>query len=253
MLFAAMSKVRWRAFVLFAGEPCHLQTWQEILYSLQTGKPSWDKVHGIPFFEYIGQHRQIGTIFDEAMTDLSHGETQAVASAYDFSHFRTLVDVGGGQGSLLTTVLEANPQLRGVLFDLPRIVEEARSHIASEGLKHRCDVVAGDLSRSVPRGGDAYILKYILHHFDDENSVAILKNCRQAMMEDARLLVVEAIVPPHGEPHFAKYQDLEMLVLVGGQERTLEEYSALFAQAQFKLVRVVPTQEYSSIIDAVPV
>ena len=119
----------------------------------------------------------------------------------------------------------------------------------------RCDVVAGDFSRSVQRGGDAYILKYIIHHWDDGHSVAILKNCRQAMTEDARLLVVEAVLPPPGEPQidFAKYQDLEMLVLVGGRERTLEEYSALFAQAHFKLVRVVPTQEYSSIIEAVPV
>jgi hypothetical protein len=247
-----------RAWVIFSGEPFYLQAWQEILYSIQTGKPAFEKVHGMPGFDYLRQHPEAATLFDEAMTSLSAGEAQAVVRAFDFSGFRTLVDVGGGHGTLLTTILKANPQLHGVLFDQPQVVGGARNRIASEGLAHRCDVAAGDFFQSVPGGGDAYILKFILHDWDDEHSIAILRNCRQTMTEEARLLVVEMVVPPPGEPHYAHYSDLEMLVMLGSQERTLEEYAALFNQAHLKLGRVVPTQEPLSleplsIVEAVPV
>jgi hypothetical protein len=241
-----------RALVLFCGEPFYLQMWQELLYSIQTGKPAWEKVHGLPFFAYLRQHPEAGTLFDETMTSISAGEAQAVAAAYDFSPFRTLVDVGGGHGKLLTTILQATPQLRGLLYDQPQVVDAARDHIASAGLADRCDIVGGDFLQSVPRGGDAYILKYIIHDWEDERSAVILKNCRQAMTRDARLLLVETVLPPPGEPHYAKIQDLEMLALLGSQERTLEEYAALLDRAQFKLAGVVPTQEPLSIIEAIP-
>jgi hypothetical protein len=242
-----------RALVLFCGEPFYLQAWQEILYSIQTGKPAWDKVHGMAVFDYYRQHPEDARIFDEAMTSLSWAEAHAVVNAFDFSGFRTLVDVGGGHGTLLTTILHAHPQLHGIVFDQPHVVAGARSRIAREALTPRCDVVAGDFFQAVPHGGDAYILKSIIHDWDDEQSVAILTNCRQAMTAEARLLVVETVVPPPGEAHYAKYQDLEMLVMLGSQERTVEEYTALLRQAQFELVRVVPTQEPLSIIEAVPV
>jgi hypothetical protein len=242
-----------RALVLFCGEPFYLQAWQEILYSIQTGKPAWDKVHGMAVFDYYRQHPEDARIFDEAMTSLSWAEAHAVVRAFDFSRFRTLVDVGGGHGMLLTTILHAHPQLHGILFDQPQVVEGARSHIASEALTPRCDVVAGDFFQAMPRGGDAYMLKSIIHDWDDEHSVAILTNCRQAMTAEARLLVIETVVPPPGEAHYAKYQDLEMLVMLGSQERTVEEYTALLRRAQFELVRVVPTQEPLSIVEAVPV
>ena len=242
-----------RALVVFCGESFYLQAWQEILYSIQTGKPAWDKVHGMAFFDYYHQHPEDARIFDEAMTSLSWAEAHAVVRAYDFSRFRTLVDVGGGHGTLLTTILHAHPQLHGIVFDQPEVIEGARSHIASEALTPRCDVVAGDFFQAVPRGGDAYMLKSIIHDWDDEQSVALLTNCRQAMTAAARLLVIETVVPPPGEAHYAKYQDLEMLVLLGSQERTVEEYTALLRRAQFELVRVVPTQEPLSIVEAVPV
>jgi hypothetical protein len=247
-----------RAWVIFSGEPFYLQAWQEILYSIQTGKPAFEKVHGMPGFDYLRQHPEAATIFDEAMTSLSQVAAQAVVGAVDFSGFRTLVDVGGGHGTLLTTILNAHPQLHGILFDQPQVVEAARNRIASEGLTHRCDVVAGDFFQSVPPGGDAYILKYIIHDWDDEHSITILRNCRQAMTEEARLFLVELVVPPAGEPHDAHYSDLEMLVMLGSQERMLEEYASLFNQAQFRLGRVVPTQkplsiEPLSIVEAVPV
>jgi hypothetical protein len=156
---------------------------------------------------------------------LSWAEAHAVVNAFDFSGFRTLVDVGGGHGTLLTTMLHAHPQLHGIVFDQPHVVAGARSRIASEALTPRCDVVAGDFFQAMPHGGDAYILKSIIHDWDDEQSVAILTNCRQAMTAAVRLLVVETVVPPPGEAHYAKYQ------------------------AQFELVRVVPTQEPLSGLD----
>ena len=242
-----------RAWVIFSGETFYLQVWQEILYSIQTGKPAWDKVHGMAAFDYFRQHPEAARIFDEAMTSLSRERALAVVSAFDFSRFRTVVDVGGGHGMLLTTILKAHSQLHGILFDQPQVVEGARSHIASEGLTLRCDTVGGDFFQTAPPGGDAYILKSIIHDWDDEHSISVLKNCRQAMTKDARLLLVETVVPSTGEPHYAKYNDLEMLVVLGSQERTVEEYVALFKQTQLELVEVVPTQGPLSIVEAVPV
>lgn len=154
---------------------------------------------------------------------------------------------------LLTTILKAYPQLHGILFDQPQVVEGARGIIASEGLTLRCEVVGGDFFQTAPPGGNAYILKSVIHDWDDEHSVVILKNCRRAMTKEGRLLLVETVVPSTGEPHYAKYNDLEMLVLLGSQERTLEEYAALFKQAQFELIGVVPTKGPLSIVEAVPV
>jgi len=243
-----------RAWIIFSGEAFYLQAWQELLHSIQTGKPAWDKVHGMAFFEYLRQHPEAALNFDEAMTGFSHGEAQAVVSAFDFSCFRTVVDVGGGHGALLATILKSHPQLHGVLFDQPQVVEGARSHLANNGLMHRCEIIEGDFLQSIPRGNDAYILKYILHDWDDDRCLTILNNCRRAMTFDARLLVVEAVVPAPGEPHYAKYQDLEMLLLFGSQERTVEEYTALFERTGFRLVRVVPTPgQPLSIVEAVPV
>ena len=149
-------------------------------------------------FDYYRHHPEDARIFDEAMTSLSWAEAHAVVRAFDFPPFRTLVDVGGGHGTLLTTVLHAHPQLHGIVFDQPQVVEGARSQIAREGLTSRCDVVAGDFFQAVPRGGDAYLLKSIIHDWDDEQSVALLTNCRQAMTAEARLLVVETVVPRLG-------------------------------------------------------
>ncbi len=242
-----------RAWVVFTGETFYLQAWQEILYSIETGKPAWDKVHGMTIFDYFREHSDAALIFDEAMTGLSHGRAQAVASAFDFSRFHTLVDVGGGHGMLLTTILKAYSQLHGILFDQPQVVKGARSIIESEGLGPRCKIVAGDFFQTVPPGGDVYVLKSVIHDWDDEHSVVILKNCREAMTKEARLLLVETVVPSTGEPHYAKFNDLEALVVLGSQERTQEEYAALLEQTQFEPFRVVPTNGPLSIVEAVPV
>ena len=240
-----------RAWVLFSGASFYLQVWQAILYSIHTGRPAWSQVHGAPLFDWLAQHPDAAAIFDQAMTSLSGGEAPAVVSAYDFSAFQTLVDVGGGQGTLLMTILEAHPALRGVLYDQPQVVAGARQPLAAQGLAERCAIVAGDFFESVPPGADAYLLKYILHDWDDEQCLLILRNCRRAMSPDGKLLIVEIIVPPPGEPHLAKVSDLEMLIVLGSRERTREQYESLLGRAGFRVVRIVPTSEPLSLIEAV--
>lgn len=241
-----------RAWAIFSGEPFYLQAWEGIVHSVQTGQTAWEHVHKMPVFEYIGQHPEAGAIFDQAMTSLSAGTAPAIVSAYDFSGIRKLADIGGGQGVLLRTILKSHRKMTGVLFDRPDAVEGIHVQLADDGIAERCEVVSGDFFRAVPAGADAYLLSSVIHDWDDERSLAILRNCRRAMTNDARLLLVETVVPAPGESHFAKLQDLEMMVIVGSQERTLDEYSHLLERAGFKLARVVPTTEPASILEAAP-
>jgi len=241
-----------RAWAIFSGEPFYLQAWEQIVHSIRTNQAAWDQVHGMPLFEYIGRNPEAAAIFDGAMTSISAGEAPAILGAYDFSGVRRLVDIGGGQGLLLRRILTAHPAMSGVLFDRPDAVEGVQTTLAEEGLAQRCEVVAGDFFAAVPAGADAYLLKYIIHDWDDEHSLAILRSCRQAMADDARLLLVETVVPPPGESHYAKLQDLEMMVLLGSQERTADEYAQLLGKAGFEMARVLPTSEPLSVIEAVP-
>lgn len=187
------------------------------------------------------------------MTSLSEGEARSIAGAYDFSTAQTLVDVGGGQGKLLRAILKANATLRGVLFDHPEVLEAARSQGVVEGLSTRCELVAGDFFESVPPGGDLYLLKNIVHDWDDDRAVAILRACRSAMRSTSKLLIIEMVIPAAGHPHFAKFEDLEMLVLLGSQDRTEHEHAALLARSDFRLSRVIDTGDYMSIVEGVPV
>jgi len=241
-----------RAWAIFSGEPFYLQAWEQIVHSIQTGQPAWEHVHKIPIFEFIGQHPEAAQIFDQAMTSLSAGEAPAIVEAYDFTGIRKLADIGGGQGLMLRTILRSHPNMAGILFDRPDALKGTQELLAQEGLADRCEVVPGDFFQSVPEGMDVYMLKYVIHDWDDELSVTILRNCRRAMTKDARLLLVETVVPPPGEAHFAKLQDLEMLVVAGSKERTADEYSRLLELAGFSLLRVVPTTEPVSILEAAP-
>jgi hypothetical protein len=240
-----------RGFVIFEGEPFYLRTWEDLPYSIRTGKPSFEKVHGVSHFEYFRRNPEMEAIFDQCMTDWSHNDALAVTKAFDFSRCRTIVDIGGGHGILLTNILKVNPHVRGVLFEQHQVIEGAQSRLKREGLLPRCELVSDDFFTSVPSGADAYIMKSILHDWSDDQSLAILRTCRRAMGDKGRLLIIETIVPPPGEPHYAKYQEVEMLVLLGGQERTVEEYENLLAKAEFKLSRVVTTEALHSIIEAV--
>jgi hypothetical protein len=227
--------------------------WSAALGALSTavreaGATAWDLAHDTPIFEYLPAHPDEATVFQSAMTMFSGAEAAAVTDAYDFSGIGTLVDVGGSQGVLLASVLRANPSMRGVLFDLPVMVDGGAELFAAEGVADRATVVGGDFFESIPTG-DAHILKHILHDWDDEHCVAILRSSRNAIVEGGRLLVVEEALPPGNAPSPGKILDLFML-MVGGRERTQAEYGALFEQAGYELKRIIPTATPLHVIEA---
>lgn len=214
----------------------------------EAGATAWDLAHGTPIFEYFPAHPDEATVFQSAMTMFSGAEAAAVTDAYDFSGIGTLVDVGGSQGVLLASILRATPSMRGVLFDLPVMVEGAAELFAAQGVADRATVVGGDFFESTPPG-DAHILKHILHDWDDEHCVAILRSSRDATVEGGRLLVIEEALPPGNAPSPGKILDLFML-MVGGRERTQAEYGSLFEQAGYELKRIIPTATPLHVIEA---
>jgi SAM-dependent methyltransferase len=240
-----------RAMALMLGEE-HYRAWGELLYSVKTGKPAFDKVFGQPLFEYLSQHPEQAAIFDKAMVGVHGRETSVILDAYDFSAFSSVADIGGGNGSNLTGLLQRYPRLHGTLFDLPGVIERAGKNIEKAGLSDRVHLVDGNFFESIPTGADAYFMRHIIHDWDDEKSHRILENIRRVITEHGRLLVVESVIPPGNEPFFGKLLDVTMLVVPGGQERTEEEYRTLFGKAGFRLSRIVPTQAEVSVIEGVP-
>jgi ubiquinone/menaquinone biosynthesis C-methylase UbiE len=238
-----------RAFATVELGEEHYPAWGELLHSVKTGEIAFDRAFGMPVWKFFEQNPDNAKTFNDAMTGFTLAVNDAVLSSYDFSSISKIVDVGGGHGSLIASILKANPQMKGVLFDAPPVIEGARHRIADEGIAERCEAVAGDFFDAVPSGGDAYIVKWIIHDWDDERSVTILKNCHRAMAENGRLLLVEAVVPDGSEPHFSKYMDLNMLIMTGGRERTEDEYRTLLEASGFKLTRIVPTNSPMSIIE----
>ena len=196
-------------------------------------------------------HPEDAKTFDEAMANMTEAAIGPILGAYDFSSFRTVVDIGGGDASLLAAILGKHPGVKGVLFDMPRVTPKARRRIEAAGLAKRCEIVSGDFFESVPADGDAYILKAVIHDWDDERAATILGNCLRAMAENGRLLLIEAVIPPGNSPFFHKFMDLNMMVMTGGRERTADEYGALLKSAGFKLTRIVPTSSELSVIEAV--
>jgi hypothetical protein len=236
---------------IFMGADWHWKVWGEALYSVKTGKPAWGHTHGKEVFDYFPEHPEHAAIFNNAMTDMSMGTAPVVVEAYDFSGIETLADIAGGHGYLLAQILKANDKLKGVLFDMPQVIEGAPALLEKEGvLEDRVEHVSGDFFTSVP-SADAYIMKHIIHDWDDERSIAILKNIHSAMNGDGKVLIVETVVPEGNEPHYSKLLDLEMLVSPGGAERTAAEYRELLARAGFELKRIIPTRSPFSIIEAV--
>jgi O-methyltransferase domain/Dimerisation domain len=228
------------------------RTWGDMLKSVETGDTAFDRVFGTSYWSYLTRHPEANETFNQAMTNWSAQLDQAVLAAYDFSQFNTLVDVGGGYGRLLATILRAHPRLRGVLFDRPQVVEGAVSSLKDAGMSERCATVGGDFFEDVPPG-DAYILSQIVHDWDDERSLRILKTCRRAIAPTGKLLVVELVIAPGNQPDFGKLLDLHMLAMAGGRERTEAEYRTLLAGAGFRLTQVAATQAGASVIEAVPV
>ncbi len=240
-----------RALALLRGQ-WQYQAWGELLSSIQTGRPAFEKVHGRPLFDFLAHNPEAGQVFDEAMTGVHGRETQAMLEAYDFTGIDTLADIGGGNGSVLMALLRRYPQMRGILFDVSAVAVRTRARVEAAGLAERCWVVAGNFFESVPAGADAYLMRHIIHDWDDEQSLTILKHCHAALGGRGKLLVVEGVVPPGNEPSPSKFFDLAMLVGPGGMERTEDEFRRLFAAAGFRLTRIVPTCTWVSVIEGEP-
>jgi len=209
-------------------------------HSVVTGEPGFDYVNGMGFFEFLTLHPEAGKWFDRGLANFATPENAAIVCSYDFTPFQRVIDVGGGQGGLLAEILKAFPIVRGTLYDRPEVVQEP-AYLTGAGLTDRCEVVGGDFFKSVPAGGDAYVLKRILHDWSDQRCVQILRICREAMGEKTRIVVIDAVVPGGNEPHPSKVMDILMMVIAEGRERTEEEFRELYRQAGLKLTRVVAT------------
>src|SRR5437763_11167334 len=239
------------AYARFVGHESTWRPWGELGHSVRTGEPAFDRVFAMPIFEYFGKMPEAAAVFDAAMTSISTWESKAVVAGYDFSGINTLVDVAGGHGLMLATILRANRKMRGILFDLPHVTAGATALLRRAGVADRCEIVSGDFFASVPEGSDAYIMKHIIHDWDDDRASEILQNCHPAMQRRRKLLLVRAAIPPGNRAHFGKLLDLEMLVLTPrGRERTQAEFRALLKRSGFRLRRVVPTETHLSVVEA---
>lgn len=241
------------ALATMVGSRQHWEHWGSMLHSVRTGQTAIEAIRGVPTFDYMATDPEFAEIFNDAMTGTSTVAIETAVPAYDFSDRRLIVDVGGGRGALLAAVLRQAPQARGVLFDLPSVVADAADLLESAGVASRCGIEGGSFFDAVPAGGDAYLLKAVIHDWDDEKSVAILRNVRTAIDPAGKLLLFELVLPEGAPAHLGMLVDLEMLVSAGGMERTEAQYADLLSRAGFRLTRVVFTPGPVSIIEAVPV
>jgi hypothetical protein len=229
------------------------ESWGEVLHSVRTGETGIQKALGVSEYEYLAEHPEVASHFNAAMIGYHGQEPAAIVEAYDFAGSGTVVDLGGGSGNLLGTILAANPSLQGVLFERPQVIPEAEHSLEAAGVVERCEFVAGDFLEAVPDGGDVYIVSHCIHNWDEPSCVRILTNCRRAMSPRGRLLIVEAVLGAGDAPDPAKILDLAMLVVPGGEERSQDEYRILLEKSGFRLTRVIPTRTSTSIIEAIPV
>ena len=239
-----------RSMIITLGEE-HYHAWGELLRGIRSGEPAFNHVYGMDLLTYLGNTPTARTTFNEGMAEVTSLISMALLASYDFSAFSKIVEVGGGYGSLIWAILTANPALNGVLFDAPQIIESGKGYISTGELNGRCQAVGGNFFDSVPHGGDAYILKNVIHDWDDNHSVVILRNCRQAMAENGKVLLVEMLLPLEGAVSPQSLMDLNMLVISGGRERTEPEYREILATAGLRITRIVPTISPYSVIEAV--
>ncbi len=242
-----------RAFAIILGEPWFWQVCGSLLDSVKTGKNAFENVFGMEPFAYLAQHPERAQILSEAINAFTSSIIPALLASYDFSTISKIVDVCGGQGTLIAEILKANPTMKGILFDQPPVAQGARHSIEAKGVAERCEIVGGNFLEFVPSGGDAYILKHILHTCNDEIALIILKNCHRAMAENSKLIIFEAVIPSANKPSLSKWFDLHMLLMGDGQERTETEYRELLAAAGFMVNKVIFTQAPIDVIEAVKV
>jgi O-methyltransferase domain/Dimerisation domain len=239
-----------RALAMLWGRPLFLQSWQNLETAIASGVPAFDSLYGQSFFEYLEQHPEDASIFNAAMSGSTAADVSAVLQSYDFSRFQQIVDVGGGHGGFLRAILSATPHLRGVLYDLPSVVAGVEAW--GGAVAGRCEVRPGNFFEAVPEGADGYLLRRIIHDWDDEASLKILKNCRRAIASGGTLLIVERVLKPPNESDFGKFLDLHMFVVLGGRERSELDFRALLQQAGFSLTRIIPTAGPHAIIESGP-
>ena len=243
-----------RSLALMFGQDWQHRVWRNLPYSLQTSQPAFEQQFGMSFYEYFAHNASVGQNFDEAMTSLSGTNVSAIADAYDFSQFSRIIDIAGGHGLLLSTILKMNPGLQGILFDVPNVLEGAKTAGVIDTVRDRIDLVAGNYFEGVPQDADAYLFKLIIHDWNDDRACELLKRCYQSMPDHSKLLVIEHVIADGNEPDFGKLLDVEILLTMsGGRERTATEYRELFASAGFKLTRIVPTQSTVSIVEGVKI
>ena len=230
----------------------HYPAFGNLLHSVRTGQTAFDHHYKMDVWEYYSQHPSTAANFNKAMAGLTQYYVREIIPAYNFGAFRSVIDIGGGNGALLFSILKANPHLKGVIFDAPHVVSATDHLIRSAGLEERCVTAAGDFFEEIPSGIDCYLLKYILHDWSDIQCAQILRNCASAMYPGARLLIFEAVIPSGNAYHEGKYTDVTMLVATKGRERTEEEFHGLLSAAGLEYVRTIPLSlNEISIVEAV--
>lgn len=239
-----------RSLALMMGDDQY-RAWGNLADTVQTGDNAYEKIFGKPIFDHLAEQPEKARIFDDAMTGIHGRETGAILDACDFAGIDVIADIGGGNGSKITAILQKHPNMKGILFDLPHVVERARPKIEAAGLGERCQLVTGDFFQAVPSGADAYVMRHIIHDWKDEKSLTILRNCHAVMSPGNKLLLVESVIPPGNDPFMGKFLDLTMMLIPGGKERTEDEYRELYDKAGFDLVRILPTSTEVSVIEGV--
>lgn len=235
--------------VIYCGSEEMWTVWGNLLYSVKTGRSAFEHVYAAPFYEYLDRHPTIGAPFNRYMTKTSEQHIDAILESYDFSSLHTVVDVGGGHGGTLAAILAAYPTLRGVLFDLPLVVGDARQ-VGAAGVAGRCEMVGGDMQQWVPADGDAYLLKWVLMDRSDEQAIAVLQRCAEAMADHGKILVIEMVMPRRNQRSSIGMMDLQMLFLFGaGRIRTADEFGCLFNAAGLRINQTISTRSPNSIIE----
>ena len=240
-----------KAYAITLGEETY-QAWGNLTYSMRTGRDAFEDLYGMNLYAFFQQNPGSWKNFDRAMTDLSETVNSALLAAYDFSSIGKLVDVGGGNGRLLSCILQAYSTMTGVLFDRPDVIDRASDLLSVPDMQGRLQLAKGDFFKTIPAGGDAYLLKHVMHNWGDEQAITILKNCHQTIKKQGRLLVIESVILPSNEPDPGKFMDMSMLALLpNARERTEDEYRALLKTAGFNLTKIVSTESEVSVIEAV--
>jgi hypothetical protein len=238
--------------VLMLGDPLYQGPWGRLAHSVRTGAPAAEVALGKQMWEYLDGDPEFAATFNDAMTCLTDWDWPTVAAAYDFTPYSTIVDLGGGHGQLLALMLGASPHAKGVLQEREALVGAAKAHLREAGVLTRCRIDSGSFFETAPADGDLYVMRRVIHDFDDEQAVAILSTVRRHMPRGSTLLLLDSVVPLGNTPHFAKTLDLDMLIFVGGRERTERQFGTLLDRAGFRLTRVVPTVSTLSLVEAVP-